>query len=382
MKFYYFVDKEGVRQGPLPLDDLSAYDISPTTLVWTKGMEKWMKAKDVADFFDFFKTEEDSNDDQNADSVIESSESSNSQLSLSKEKLSENASVPHDVENDNSYKKYGIILIVILLLIVVFFSFQTCNNSTDNNYDFSDSIMVVHDTVVVDKGVEIIDFIKSTYNDKKYEDYAFLKQYCTNRMLNKLRREYEYDGDGYAVWLFRSGAQDGPSDEYRIISVAPEENNWYTYSYYDMGIKGINRVKIIKDGDILKIDDIETINIENTSFTQDDVADTNVQSFSFTGYVDEKYEIRGTLNIDNDVITGKYCYESSIRKYGDSPSLYITLRGSIDSYNHVNIVGTTSKGQEERWIGILSRNDYGEISFIGTFYGSDDKEFSISFSNI
>ena len=52
MKFYYFVDKEGVRQGPLPLDDLSAYDISPTTLVWTKGMEKWMKAKDVADFSD------------------------------------------------------------------------------------------------------------------------------------------------------------------------------------------------------------------------------------------------------------------------------------------------------------------------------------------
>ena len=47
MKFYYFVDKEGVRQGPLPLDDLSAYDISPTTLVWTKGMdmEKWLKAK-------------------------------------------------------------------------------------------------------------------------------------------------------------------------------------------------------------------------------------------------------------------------------------------------------------------------------------------------
>ena len=39
MKFYYFVDKEGVRQGPLPLDDLSTYDISPTTLVWTKGME-------------------------------------------------------------------------------------------------------------------------------------------------------------------------------------------------------------------------------------------------------------------------------------------------------------------------------------------------------
>ncbi len=28
MTFYYLVDKEGVRQGPLPLEDLRAYDIS------------------------------------------------------------------------------------------------------------------------------------------------------------------------------------------------------------------------------------------------------------------------------------------------------------------------------------------------------------------
>lgn len=62
MKFYYFVDKEGVRQGPLPLDDLSTYDISPTTLVWTKGMEKWLKAKDVDDFRDILQSSQVTND--------------------------------------------------------------------------------------------------------------------------------------------------------------------------------------------------------------------------------------------------------------------------------------------------------------------------------
>lgn len=50
MKFYYYVDKEGVRQGPLPLEDLTSEDISPKTLVFCKGMTNWQKAQDVADF--------------------------------------------------------------------------------------------------------------------------------------------------------------------------------------------------------------------------------------------------------------------------------------------------------------------------------------------
>ncbi len=50
MKQYYYVDKAGTRQGPLPLEDINAQDISPTTLVWCKGMEKWMKACEVDDF--------------------------------------------------------------------------------------------------------------------------------------------------------------------------------------------------------------------------------------------------------------------------------------------------------------------------------------------
>ncbi len=44
---YYFIDKDKVRQGPIPVRDLSLYDISPTTLVWRKGMETWVAAKDV-----------------------------------------------------------------------------------------------------------------------------------------------------------------------------------------------------------------------------------------------------------------------------------------------------------------------------------------------
>lgn len=54
MKLYYFVDKEKVRQGPLPLEDLRSYEITPQTLVWSKGMKNWQKAKDIPDFQGFF----------------------------------------------------------------------------------------------------------------------------------------------------------------------------------------------------------------------------------------------------------------------------------------------------------------------------------------
>ena len=54
MKFYYYISKEGVRQGPFPLDNLTSNDISQNTFVWCKGMEKWQRAKDVQDFAKIF----------------------------------------------------------------------------------------------------------------------------------------------------------------------------------------------------------------------------------------------------------------------------------------------------------------------------------------
>jgi len=57
MKQYYFVDKGGTRQGPRPVAEISSTDITPETLVWCKGMEKWLKAKDVEDFQNLFHQE-------------------------------------------------------------------------------------------------------------------------------------------------------------------------------------------------------------------------------------------------------------------------------------------------------------------------------------
>ena len=56
MKFYYFIDKERVRQGPLPIEDLQSYEITPNTLVWCKGMKKWSKANDVEELAHLFES--------------------------------------------------------------------------------------------------------------------------------------------------------------------------------------------------------------------------------------------------------------------------------------------------------------------------------------
>ena len=106
---------------------------------------------------------------------------------------------------------------------------------------------------------EIISFIKEMYNGELYNDYDFLKKHCTKSLLKHLAAEYDYDDRGYACWLFRSGLQDGPSERHGIISIKPLGNSWYKYSYYDMGTKTENKIKVIIDGTTIKFDKVEQL---------------------------------------------------------------------------------------------------------------------------
>lgn len=50
MDKYYYVDENRSRKGPMSMEELlSQDDITPETLVWCKGMEKWEKAKNIPD---------------------------------------------------------------------------------------------------------------------------------------------------------------------------------------------------------------------------------------------------------------------------------------------------------------------------------------------
>ena len=102
--------------------------------------------------------------------------------------------------------------------------------------------MRVNDSIAHDSAV--IAFITDMYNTTKYENYKFLKQHCSDKLMRKLRADYDYEGDGLAVWDFRSEAQDGPSDVHKVTAVTPLGDGWYKYEFIDMGVKGFHKLRI------------------------------------------------------------------------------------------------------------------------------------------
>lgn len=80
----------------------------------------------------------------------------------------------------------------------------------------------------------IMDFIKEMYNSSLYVEDVFLEEHCTPRMLQQLRDDYQYEGEGYANWDFRSESDDGFSDENGVIKVEKIDGRYY-YEANDAG---------------------------------------------------------------------------------------------------------------------------------------------------
>lgn len=101
-----------------------------------------------------------------------------------------------------------------------------------------------------------MEFIRDMYENVLYEDYGFLEKHCSESLLSKLSAAYDYEGEGYAVWAFRSGAQDGPSNEHSVIHIEDNGDGWYTYTAMDMGITFRKRIKILHEGGRTMIEDV------------------------------------------------------------------------------------------------------------------------------
>ena len=99
-----------------------------------------------------------------------------------------------------------------------------------------------------------------------YQKYVFGREemtrevaykYCTKSLAKKLADDYDYDGDGYAVWDFRSGAQDGDSDVQEVISIEELTENTYKVTYNDMGHKGVCIITVVSEGDDILFHEID-----------------------------------------------------------------------------------------------------------------------------
>ena len=101
---------------------------------------------------------------------------------------------------------------------------------------------------------KVIQFIKDFYANYVFGEKNYIptvKKHCTAKLQKQLKDNYEYDGEGYAIWDFRTGAQDGPSDVCKVTSVAVLANGFYKVDFIDMGIKGNRTLKIVNENGTL-----------------------------------------------------------------------------------------------------------------------------------
>lgn len=78
--------------------------------------------------------------------------------------------------------------------------------------------------------------------------YAVARKMCTPKLLKYLSDHYEYDKepgqDCFAMWMFRTGYQDGPGAS-KLLKIVPKSNGWFDVYYTDMGWNGKTSVRII-----------------------------------------------------------------------------------------------------------------------------------------
>lgn len=61
---------------------------------------------------------------------------------------------------------------------------------------------------------------------------------CTADFMQRLKKANEYDPDGYATWLLRSGMQDGDDTPSIVLSILPRKDNKVLVNWEDMGHLG------------------------------------------------------------------------------------------------------------------------------------------------
>ena len=87
----------------------------------------------------------------------------------------------------------------------------------------------------------------------EFANDSVIAKYCTKNLAQELSKAYDAefsDGGGYAVWKFRSDAQDG-EDIREIEKIEPLGDGKYTVHYNDMGNKGTHTISIVQqDGEI------------------------------------------------------------------------------------------------------------------------------------
>ena len=158
-----------------------------------------------------------------------------------------------------------------LLFILVSAVAVSCGNKQPAQQAEGDSTIVAKDSAIVENATrsdadvietqapeKIKEFYKTyVFNDKNEPTDEVVNKYCTKKLAKKLADDYEYEGGGYAIWDFRSGAQDGDSDVQELITVESLGGGKFKVHYNDMGNKGACILTVVREGENILFDEIE-----------------------------------------------------------------------------------------------------------------------------
>lgn len=168
---------------------------------------------------------------------------------------------------------------MIVLAVSSFLACATsCNNGNSTNAstepeEVKEELQVEEAQVVEEDRVEatdaaedesaIQDFITNMYEKDLYTEYDFLEKHCSKAFLQYLKDQYEYDGEGYAVWLFRTSSNDGkPGAEdvkSKVLSITKDNEGWYHYTFTDGGWHGENKIKLHMENGKVVMDDLKSV---------------------------------------------------------------------------------------------------------------------------
>ncbi len=140
-------------------------------------------------------------------------------------------------------KRITIILTVCLCATLVF--------SCKNNQKAAEAEPQTQDTVATADDELIMNYIKEMYEKDLYWKVEWLEKHCTPKLLQQLKNDYEYDGEGYAFWEFRSDSNDGGGEDDRVVEVVKKNGEFY-YEGVDGGTWFRNIVSaFVKDGVVM-----------------------------------------------------------------------------------------------------------------------------------
>jgi hypothetical protein len=135
---------------------------------------------------------------------------------------------------------------LIFLVAATAFSCSDKQESSSNNVDT--------------KAIEKIQTFYTNYIfGDEFANDSVIATYCTKNLAQELSKAYDAefsDGGGYAVWKFRSDAQDG-EDIREIEKIEPLGDGKYTVHYNDMGNKGTHTITIVQQSGEIFFDKLD-----------------------------------------------------------------------------------------------------------------------------